>query len=505
MGIRILSYANGKNSFLFHRLFAALVVISAVTLLTPTAHADSPFDDVTKIRPQGGGTGSVREQGDTRSNNFAVPPIPSGYTEIPPPLLSGTGQLAGRATSTPLQQSQQINPNNPLAWIGLGLNPGKWLLDSVLGAMTGIIYSFASVFEVLGRFGNGQVVDLNGSITSTSDAAFGFLFTTPEYLTVGWTGASGIGSPQALHDVMRQVALSLLVVVCTYRALFVLTGSSFRSGIIDLLVSFIGGVAGIQGAWWFCTLFVRIGNVVTERMLQSAFGGGLENWIPLDPATYFWSNMSGIQGANLAVALVTLAYWAILALLALHAIARIVMVNLMLIVSPLAGLALTTNGGWNYARVWFFRFVELLTTPLIWGMTLGFARSLLSGFGADTNPILGPILAIFAMCVVFRAPRLLGLAAQEAVTGTRSLLRLAERAVFASTVAGSAAMGAAEGAATAAATGGQSTPTIYINMPGAGGGGQQWDGPSFGQPSAAPALPPPALPPGNGSNIIDQE
>jgi hypothetical protein len=81
----------------------------------------------------------------------------------------------------------------------------------------------------------------------------------------------------------------------------------------------------------------------------------------------------------------------ILGILALHAIACIVMVNLMLIVSPLAGLALATGGGWNYARVWFFRFVELLATPLIWGATLGFARALMSGFGVDTHPVLGLI------------------------------------------------------------------------------------------------------------------
>lgn len=484
---------------------SACVLISIIAIFAPTAHADSPFGDVTKTRPQGGGSGTIGGQQGQQAMTPALPAVPNGYTELPPPLLIATQQRTGTSSFAPLQQSEQTNPNNPLAWIGLGLNPGKWLLDSVLGAMTGIIYSFASIFEVLGRFGNGQVVDLNGAITSTSDTAFGFLFTTPENLTVGWTGANGIGSPQALHDILRQVALSLLVVVCTYRALFVLTGSSFRSGIVDLLTSFIGGLAGIQGAWWFCTLFVRAGNIISETMLRNAFGGGLENWIPLDPATYYWSNMSGVQGANLVIALVTLVYWAILALLALHAIARIVMVNLMLIVSPLAGLALTTGGGWNYARVWFFRFVELLATPLIWGMTLGFAKSLLSGFGADTHPILGPILSIFAMCVVFRAPRLLGFAAQEAVTGTRSLFRLAERAVFASTVAGSAAAGAAEGAAAATATSGGSAPTIHINMPGAPNGGGYWDGPSFGQSSTPPSLPPPALPPGNGPTIIDQE
>lgn len=493
----------------YRRLFllAGSVMISVVLalfLVVPSAHADSPFDDPTRLRPQGGGTGA--NEANQRAGAAApLPDIPAGYTELPPPLLASARARANSITSlAPLQQGPETNPNNPLAWIGLGLNPGKWLLDSVLGATTGIIYSLASVFEVLGRFGNGQVVDLSGSINSASDAAFNMLFTTPEELTIAWPGATGFGSPQAMHDIMRQVALSILIVVCTYRAVFVLTRNNFRNDLVELLIAFIGGVAGIQGAWWFCALFVRAGNIITGAVLQNAFGAGLNNWIPLDPATYFWGNISGIQGASLAIALVTIVYWAILALLALHAIARIVMINLMLIVSPLAGLAIVTGGGWNYARVWFFRFVELLATPLIWGATLGFGRSLMSGFGVDTHPILGPILAIFAMCLVFRAPKLLGFAAQEALTGVRTLTRLTERAAFASVMAGSAAAAAAAGAAAAA----ENAPTIVVDLRGAqasGAGGGDWDGPSFGASSTPPALPPPALPPGRARNIIDQE
>ena len=477
-------------------------LILALFLAVPAVHAESPFNDPAYRRPVGGGTGGTGvRQGAAAST--ALPAIPDGYQELPPPLLTAARVRANSVTAlAPLQQqTPDTNPNNPLAWISLGLNPGKWLLDSVLGATTGIIYSLASVFEVLGRFGNGQVVDLTGSINSASDTAFNMLFTTPENLTINWPGASGLGSPQAMHNIMRQVALSILVIVCTYRAVFVLTGSSFRSGLTDLLIAFIGGVAGIQGAWWFCALFVRAGNVITQAVLQNAFGAGLNNWIPLDPATYYWGNLSGIQGASLAIALVTIVYWAILAILALHAIARIVMVNLMLIVSPLAGLAIVTGGGWNYARVWFFRFVELLATPLIWGATLGFARSLMSGFGADTHPILGPILAIFAMAMVFKAPKLLGFAAQEAVTGARTMLRMAERATFASVMAGGAA-GAAAGAAVASS---EQAPTIYVDMRGAasgtsGGSHQEWDGPSFGAAANQAALPAPS-----GPTIIDQE
>ncbi|NWF78789.1 MAG: hypothetical protein HXY37_01935, partial [Chloroflexi bacterium] len=39
-----------------------------------------------------------------------------------------------------------------------------------------------------------------------------------------------------------------------------LTSGMFRDGLVDLLISFLGGLLGIQGAWWFCTLFVRAAN-----------------------------------------------------------------------------------------------------------------------------------------------------------------------------------------------------------------------------------------------------
>jgi hypothetical protein len=474
-----------------------LVLLALGMLAAPTAHAESPFNDIRQLPPQGGG-GAETAPDPTQP---AVPRQQVAAALVPPPQLVGAPSTLAPQDSVFAQQDPATNPNNPLAWIGLGLNPGKWLLDSVLGATTGILYSLAAVFEVLGRFGNGQIVDLNGAITTTSDAAFGFLFTTPESLTIAWAGASGLGSPAALHDVVRQVALSILVLVCTYRAVFVLISGHYRDGLIDLFVSFLGGLLGIQGAWYFCTLFVRAGNVITEAVLTSAFGSGLANWIPLDPASYYWSNTSVIQGTSLAIALVTLLYWAILALLALHAIARIVMVNLLLIVSPLAGLAIATGGGWNYARVWFFRLMELLATPIIWGLTLGFGRALMSGFGVDTQPILGPILAVFAMLLVFKAPKLLGFAAQEAVTGARTMLRITERSVFAgATGGGGTASAAVEGAAASAAP-----PTIYVDMRGAsagtsGGSRQEWDGPSFGAATNQAALPPPA-----GRTTIDQE
>ena len=417
----------------------------------------------------------------------------------PPPLLGATPLPPSRPATNPLPPtSLTIAPNNPLAWMGLGLNPGKWLLDSVLGATTGMLFSITAVLESFARFANGQIVDLNGQITSTSNTAFGFLFTTPEALTVAWSGAPGLGSPQSLHDLMRQVALSILVVICTYRALLVLTSGMFREGLVDLMIAFLGGLLGIQGAWWFCTLFIRVANLITERAIAAAFGGGLGNWLPLEPQSTFWASLGSIQGVSLTIAIVTLIYWATLSLLAIHALVRIIIVNLMIIVSPFAGLAIATGGGWNYARVWFFRFVELLATPLIWGMTLGFGRALLSGFGVTNQPILGPLLAVVAMLMVFQAPRLLGFAAQEAVTGARSLWRMAGRSTAAALMAPGMATGAGAAAGTAAAAPlgnaayhppipAATTQQAAASGSGSGGtrAGQEWDGLASGTSSGS--------------------
>jgi hypothetical protein len=130
-----------------------------------------------------------------------------------------------------------------------------------------------------------------------------------------------------------------------------------------------------------------------------------------------------------------------------------------------------------------FQRVRTQNTPLVEHM-----------FCPPLNPILGPILAIFAMAMVFKAPKLLGFAAQEAVTGARTMLRMAERATCASVMAGGAA-GAAAGAAAASS---EQAPTIYVDMRNAGvvdgQERQEWDGPSFGAAASRAALPPASAP-----------
>jgi murein DD-endopeptidase MepM/ murein hydrolase activator NlpD len=193
--VRSLSLRPGDARRWLLLLISTLISILLVLFLAaPIARADSPFNDITQPRPQGGGAGAA---GDSSSPGAPVlPALLPGYAELPPPLLLAARSRAALPYAAPQQQQgPQTDPNNPLAWIGLGLNPGKWLLDSVLGATTGIIYSLASVFEVLGRFGNGQVVDLTGSINSASDTAFNML-SSP----FGWRPNPDNPGAWELHD-----------------------------------------------------------------------------------------------------------------------------------------------------------------------------------------------------------------------------------------------------------------------------------------------------------------
>ena len=170
-----------------HRLIRASALLLALILacwVAPggVAHADSPFDDPAFRPPQGGGTSS--RAGTTTAS---IPSIPAGYTEIPPPS-SIRNAPAGRPYG---QQGPLQNPNDPLAWLQLGFNPGKWLLDSVLGAVSGIILSVAGVFQSLALWGLGTP-DGGGSAASgyISDS---IMFSTPLQYTI----VPGISSSDA--------------------------------------------------------------------------------------------------------------------------------------------------------------------------------------------------------------------------------------------------------------------------------------------------------------------
>ena len=92
-------------------LIVCVVPISVFFLLVavPSAHADSPFDDITLQRPAGGGSGT-----DTNPAS----PKQRAFTELPLPEPRDAGAQPAHLYRGPaFQQTPETNPNNPLAWL----------------------------------------------------------------------------------------------------------------------------------------------------------------------------------------------------------------------------------------------------------------------------------------------------------------------------------------------------------------------------------------------------
>lgn len=370
---------------------AGFLIMAIAWVLWPvsTTHAGSPFDDPDFILPQGGGPGSLISGSTGPKPHIAS--IPAGYIELPLPSPLQSGPLRA-----PLQQDGGANPNEPSFWAKLGFAPSKWLLDSTLGAITGFFYSVSAVFQSIGLWALGGPDNPSGFMTKNN-----LIFQTPLSYTL---------NRSMIQTAMTQVmwaTLIIMVFIATYRGIKLIANHN-QGAVFELGFAFIGAIVLTLGANQVCYYLIEGANRISARILaQFTFGDGL---------AMFGANNLG-PGDNvlvsLVIALVTLAYWGLLAYLVLLSIGRLVWVNLLLIVSPLAGLSVLTGGGWNYAAVWFFRLLELLLTPVAWGLVLGFMRGLIGDFGVGNDQLLSLVMGTYVLFLIPKAPKALGFAARE--------------------------------------------------------------------------------------------
>jgi hypothetical protein len=378
------------------RRAACILPVALMLGLAPyqLARAGSPFDDPAFLPPQGGGISSG-------TASASVAPLPTGYTELPPPTSFGLAPAYG----SPLTQGG--NPNDPLVWLNLTYNPGKWLIDSVLGAISGILLSITSIFQSVAIWAFGPAAAPGGSEGFTASGATiageGIVFTTPLRFTTAPEGA--LTATRTAHGIVLQATLSIMVLVLVFRCLKLLTTPSPQAG-RELAFSFVSGMVMALGSWAICDLLIKAANVIgAEIGRRYTFWDG-SMLLPFADVT------SSATGLYLTVTIVGLCYWGLFAVLAFKAVARIALVNLLIIISPVAGLGVL-SGGWNYASVWFFRMVELLATPIAWLLVLGFLRNLLLAFHWS-NPLIPYVMSCFILFITPKAPAILGLAAREA-------------------------------------------------------------------------------------------
>lgn len=306
----------------------------------------------------------------------------------------GALPVTGAMPAAPSAALDPTNPQNPGYWLETRAMGSKWLSDNMLlGASVALLSMTAGLMGVV-------------------DQAFLFIFTTPESMTTRPTVTAGgpLGSPRALATIMMQAASALIALVLTYRLVGVLWAGRAQA-IIDLGMQLVVGIALTWGSWELCHVMVVFANLLAERVIRGAFGGGwpLITIPPVDPA----------PGVSLVYAIAIAAYYVLLAALAFQAFRRIIVINVLLVVAPLIGVAVVTDGAWGYTRVWFFRMVEALITPVIWALALSVVQALLLVV-MTTIPASGvlqatvvALLAAFGYGAVLDAPRLTGLAARE--------------------------------------------------------------------------------------------
>ena len=328
----------------------------------------------------------------------ADPPAPGGSAPGTDPRWDAAPPLA----AAPAGALDPSNPMNPGFWADARAMGSKWLSDNmILGAGVTLLSASAG-------------------LSGLADVLTGLIFTTPLELTTRPTVTAGgpLGSPQGLAQTMAQAATAIIVVVLTVRLVGLLWAAQ-HSAIIDLIVQFVAAMALTWGSWSLCDVMIQFANLLAQNIVRGAFGGGwpLLTVPPVSPS----------PGVSLVYALAITAYYLLLAALCFQAFKRIIVVNILLVVAPLAGVAILTDGAWNYARVWFFRFVEALLTPILWATALGVVQALLTTLivrvppGEVLQAAVIALLAAFGYAAVLDAPRITGLAAREALAATRAM------------------------------------------------------------------------------------
>lgn len=386
-------------------LVGSVVVVVLMGLSPPRAYADAPFHDPDFVVPQGGGPTTT-----TMATGDPVQAAPPAFPALTPPLIPRTNDDPGGGRGG-------RNPNEPLDWLDMAFNPGKWLLDSVMGALAAVVNSLAGLCKAFGLWALGlespagatvaqtDLTALAPAVTATSSSlpwpihGEDFILGTPRAYTMEFTYT------QQAHQIFYEASVILIIFIGSLRGLRLLADPS-RMAIIAFVFTLVGAICLTAGSELICGLVIDLANVLSTRIKHDLAGLTLE--------TLLWAVVVTGPGLALVGAFVQLYFWWQVLRLGFHAFGRLALVNLFIIVSPVAGVA-HISGTWNYARVWFFRFLELILTPVIWAMLIGVVGGFIHSAMQGEEPILALLLAGYIFGKIPELSTELGLAAREAV------------------------------------------------------------------------------------------
>ena len=279
------------------------------------------------------------------------------------------------------------NPDDPRATVDVQINPSPQTDMHAMAILATPLYAASDAFAAW----VGASVAL---ITSTPPT-----FTTD----LATTGTD----PQDVARLLAIAASAVLLVLVSYQILGCLTRRR-RGDVRPILLRSSVALVLIWGMWYVGAVLIALTNTLSASLgLQQ-----VSTDLVLLPARVVPTSL-----VSFALGVVLCLYWAMLGLITFAAIVRIVEVNLLLMVAPLAGLSVAWGRDWGYTRAWATRLVGTLLTPILWSCVLTVGRA--AGDRAITDANLGNGLVQLAIqcctfVLVLESARLLGLVAPDA-------------------------------------------------------------------------------------------
>ncbi len=399
-----------------------LALLIAFTVATP-ALAGAPGEGQKKTPAQGGnpptGTGP------------ATDPPPDGWQEYPArPSTPTTMVPSSYNQGGTVQMQWPPDLGSIFGWVGDNVNPGKWAADTMTGALTSLVRSAIGglaqvVYFLCGR----DVENPYAPVEPGSQAVH------PTALGINIMGETPLGMTYGNHELwdtvgepLRSGCLALmglfLLWTCLRELIRSATGEShgfrFAENLRRMVVAvfLVGG-----GMWWITARLIDLNNIFCRLILS--------NTPTLDVLFVIqWDAVSNdLLRAGLivetAIALIVL----VVTLLILGGImlSRIVLLNLLLAGSPLAGMTYAAEETEHIFSTWikitvgtvFYQTISVLALRV-------FSVLLINAWEYPTqgHPLIKCALAIGAIGLAITAPPLLGFAMRGRSDSGRAITRV---------------------------------------------------------------------------------
>jgi len=401
--------------------------ILVVVLLATPALAGAPGEGKRAALPQGGlppvtgGTSPAADPG-------------AGWIEYPTRPAAGTGSTG----YTPYDQSQTQGEVWPpilgdiFGWVNDNLNPGKWASDTINGALTGLLRTLVGfmaqiVYWIYGRDVANPYQPGGESIPSGGGrvaAGLGLVLNTPPEYTYE---SSEVG---AILPNVRAAALLLLGLALTWLAIRELirvstgeahgyhTGEHIRRVVVATFLAAGGG-------YWFVSQMIQLNNILITAVVGDPLTDVLRDIILFDRSADVLLNVGLIVETAVGLLLLLvflLIYGGIM-------LGRIILLDVLLLFAPLAGMAYATEESEYIFTTWirvavgavFYQFVGTLFLEL-GGRLMGHAWSGQTG----GNPLLLAAMSITTVFMAISGPPILGFALGRAA-GSSGAQRMVTR------------------------------------------------------------------------------